>query len=245
MIPKKIHYCWVGGAPLTPLAEKCIESWKKCCPDYEIIRWDENNYDFKKNKYMRQAYEQKKWGFVPDYARLDIIYQNGGIYLDTDVELLKSFDELLNDSFFCGVEEQNKNRITVAFGLGFGAEKGHPILRELMQEYEKINFINADGTLNVVASPIYQTDFLTKRGLINTDEIQKIEDITIYPKEYFNPMDLNTGKIVLKEKTISIHHYAGSWLNSKEKIRYEIHKFLNRMIGIKATNLIRKIILRK
>ena len=102
MIPKIIHYCWFGGAELPEKDRKCIESWKKFCPDYQIIEWNENNYDVTKNTYMYQAYQAKKWGFVPDYARLDIIYQHGGIYLDTDVELVKNLDSLLENDAFMG-----------------------------------------------------------------------------------------------------------------------------------------------
>lgn len=245
MIPKIIHYCWIGGSPLTPLAEKCIASWEKFCPDYKIIRWDESNYDFTKVNYMKQAYEQKKWGFVPDYARLDIIYENGGIYLDTDVELIKPLDELLKDECFAGVEISDNQRIVVALGLGFGAEKNSLIIREMRDSYINLNFINKDGSLNLIASPVYQTKFLLDKGLRNTQDIQVVSGMKIYPKSYFNPTDLQTGKVVVQENTISIHHYAGSWLKANDKLRYEIHKFLNRVIGIKATEFIRKIILRK
>ena len=104
MIPKKIHYCWVGGNSKPPLVKKCIQSWKKYCPDYEIIEWNESNYDISKNIYMKQAYEAKKWAFVTDYMRLDIIYEHGGIYLDTDVELIKNIDDLLSNEAFAGIE---------------------------------------------------------------------------------------------------------------------------------------------
>ena len=127
MIPKKIHYCWFGNNPLPEKDRKCIESWKKYCPNYEIIRHDENNYDISKNKYMKQAYESKKWGFVPDYARLDIIYNEGGIYLDTDVELTKNLDELLKYDAYMGFEDD----IHVSPGLGFGAIKHHEGIKKL------------------------------------------------------------------------------------------------------------------
>lgn len=242
MIPKKIHYCWIGSNSLTPLAEKCIQSWERYCNDYEIIRWDESNYDFTKNEYMRQAYEAKKWGFVPDYARLDIIYNHGGIYLDTDVEIVRSIDDLLENKCFAGVESYSEDRLYIALGLGFGAERKNPFIKEIRDTYEKLSFVNEDGSLNLIASPIYQTEFLKEKGLIYSEQIQNICGMTIYPKKYFNPMDLNTGKIVLEKDTFSIHHYAGSWLDSKQKKRYEIHKFLNRILGIKTTNKIIKII---
>ena len=245
MIPKIIHYCWVGGNPLTPLAQKCIASWKKHCPDFEIIRWDETNYDFSKNQYMAQTYEAKKWGFVPDYARLDIIYQYGGIYLDTDVEIVKPLDELLNNAAFCGVENFCQNGITIALGLGFGAEPGHPLIKEMMDDYENLRFYNQDGSLNLTASPVYQTAFLTKKGLLNVDKIQTVSGMTVYPKQYFNPTNLDTGRIQLTNKTVSIHHYAASWLDDKSKLRYAVHKFLNRTIGIERTEWIRRKLLKK
>ena len=138
MIPKKIHYCWFGGNPLPELAQKCIASWKKYCPDYEIIEWNETNYDITKNNYMNQAYENKRWGFVPDYARLDIIYTHGGIYLDTDVELIKPIDELLTLKAFAGVEQNSEY---VALGLGFGAEKEHPTIKALRDYYDTLSFV--------------------------------------------------------------------------------------------------------
>ena len=154
MIPKIIHYCWFGGNPLPPSAEKCIESWKKFCPDYEIRRWDESNYDITKNQYMQEAYQCKKWGFVPDYARLDIIYDHGGIYLDTDVEIIKTFDELLDCVAFGGVEQESPY---VALGLGFGAEKGNDIIRQLRDKYDELHFME-DGQMNL--TPISAKSFL-------------------------------------------------------------------------------------
>lgn len=235
MIPKKIHYCWVGGNPIPDNLQKCIDSWKKYCPDYEIIRWDESNYDFSKNRYMWQAYTEKKWGFVPDYARLDIIYNEGGIYLDTDVELVKSLDSLLDDHAFVGCETVD----SIALGLGFGAEKGNQVIKRMLDEYDTYDFVKSNGELNLKPSPEYQTEFFNRMGFESGEKIQKIEEITIYPTQYFNPTDLNTGKVNLCSETFSIHHYSASWLSPKKKIRYSFHKFLNRLIGVKATDLIR------
>ena len=133
MIPKKIHYCWLGNNPLPPLAKKCIATWRKYCPDYEIIRWDESNYDFSTHPYMKQAFDARKWGFVPDYARLDIVHKCGGIYLDTDVELIRPLDDLLNNKCFMGFE----TAFSVALGLGFGAEAGHEMLQKMIPRYIK------------------------------------------------------------------------------------------------------------
>lgn len=142
MIPKKIHYCWFGGNPLPEDVKRYIESWKKYCPDYELIRWDESNYDVHKNTYVELAYQNKKWAFLTDYARLDTIYEHGGIYLDADVELVHGLDDLLQNNCYMGMEQVG----TVNTGLGFGAEPKHPFLRENMKPYEEQNFIQEDGT---------------------------------------------------------------------------------------------------
>ena len=151
-IPKIIHYCWVGGKPKPQSVLYCIESWKRCCPDYEIREWNESNYDFTKNEYMRQAYEAKKWGFVPDYARLDIIYEYGGIYLDTDVEMLRSPDELLGQDGFMGFENTGDGEYFVNCGHGFGAVPHHEVIRKARDLYNVLSFLNEDGTPNLFTS---------------------------------------------------------------------------------------------
>ena len=153
-IPKIIHYCWFGGNPFPELAQKCIASWKKFCPDYEIKEWNESNYDVTKNQYMREAFENKQWAFVSDYARLDIIYENGGIYLDTDVELLKPLDDLLILTGFMGFEENKK---LCATGLGFGAVPKLPIIKEMRDDYDNIIFIKEDGSFDQTPCPYFQT----------------------------------------------------------------------------------------
>ena len=160
-IPKIIHYCWFGGAPIPEKDKACIESWRKFCPDYEIIEWNESNYDITKNRYMKEAYDVKKWGFVPDYARLDIIYTQGGIYLDTDVEIIRNMDPLLEDEAFMGFEDGK----FVALGLGFGAAKGNPHIKAMRDVYEGVSFIKPDGSFNTLPSPHYTTDYLLGEGL--------------------------------------------------------------------------------
>ena len=181
-IPKVFHYCWFGGNELTESVKKCIQSWKKYCPDYQIIRWDESNYDYTKNKYMIEAYQQKKWGFVSDYARLDILYNYGGIYLDTDVEIIRSFDDLLEYKAFMGFENNY-----VALGLGFGARKHVEEIKEMRDEYENLSFILPDGSLNMRPVPRYTTEYLEARGLVANGTRQTINGIEIFPTEYFCP----------------------------------------------------------
>ena len=213
MIPKIIHYCWFGGAPLPELALRCIASWKKYCPDYEIKEWNESNFDTSSMDYMREAYEEKAWGFVPDIARLQIILEHGGIYLDTDVEAVKSFDPLLDNKAFMGLESGG----IVALGLGFGAEKGHPLIRRLLEDYEGRHFRNPDGTLNRMAAPALQAPFFRKNGLSKKDNEQSICGASIYPTEYFCAKSCKTGVIAVTDRTYSIHHYAGSWLVDEER----------------------------
>ncbi|TNU75055.1 glycosyltransferase family 32 protein, partial [Lactococcus cremoris] len=141
MIPKVIHYCWFGGQPLPESALKCIESWRRFCPDYEIKQWSEKNYDVNKIQYIKEAYQEKKFAFVTDVARLDIIWNEGGIYLDTDVELIKSLDELLYNSLYLGMERAGR----VNTGLGFGAEVNHPIVRANLELYTNIPFSGNDN----------------------------------------------------------------------------------------------------
>lgn len=219
MIPKKIHYCWFGGNPIPDDIKQYIESWKKNCPDYEIIRWDESNYDVNKNNHVRLSYANKKWAFLTDYARLDIIYNHGGIYLDTDVELIQSLDDLLSNKCYMGMEQVG----TVATGLGFGAEKYHPFLKENMLPYEEENFIQADGTFKPPICVKVTTGLLSNYGLKKENRIQQIQGVTIYPTDYFCPLKMGTNKLMITNNTYSIHHYAASWYTGNavaRKIKY-------------------------
>ncbi len=212
IVPGNIHYCWFGRNPMPERFKGNIETWKRICPNYEIIRWDESNYDYTKNSYMKQAYEAGKWGFVPDFARLDIINTYGGIYLDTDIELRKPLDDFLRFRLFCGFE----NAWFVNFGLGFGGTAGHPILQEMMDLYDKTDFLRQDKTLNLTASPVYQTRILAEHGLIRNGSCQKRDDFAVFSAEYFSPINAyGIGKITAN--TYSVHQYAATWFGEKEK----------------------------
>lgn len=206
-IPKKIHYCWFGGKPIPENLREYMRTWEKFCPDYEIIRWDESNYDVTKNEYMRQAYESKKWGFVPDYARLDIIYEHGGIYLDTDVEMIKPFDDLLNDEMFCGFEQSG----CINFGNGFGAVKKNALIRELCDVYNDVSFINNDGSLNVTPCVYYQEPVLERFNVQFNGAYQNINGVVIYPSEVLDAENHWSKEMILTKSTRSLHHYASSW----------------------------------
>lgn len=238
MIPKVIHYFWFGDQPLSELAIKCIESWKKYCPDYEIKLWNESNYDVSKNEYMLQTYKAKKYGFTVDFARLDIVYTYGGIYLDTDVELLKPLDDMLKDKCFMGFESE-KN---VALGLGFGAEAGNDTIYALMRAYDNLNFILPNGELNLRPSPGIQSEVMKKSGMIPNGQ-EQITDTGchIYSKEVFNPCNLDTNRIELKDNTVSIHHYAGSWLTKQNHRNNKIYSIIARCVGVNLAKFIRKL----
>ena len=216
-IPKIIHYCWVGGNPKPQSVLYCIESWKRCCPDYEIREWNETNYDFTKNEYMRQAYEAKKWGFVPDYARLDIVYEHGGIYLDTDVEMVRSFDHLLEHECFFGFEDTGDGEYYVNCGHGFGAAPHHEAVKNARDLYDRLNFTNGDGSLNLLASPYYTTQSLRQLGLVQENRDQALPGVQICASDVLCPKNFRTGKLHQTSRTVSIHHFTASWVDEKIK----------------------------
>lgn len=230
-IPKKIHYCWFGGKPISPELQSYMKTWRYYCPDYEIIRWDESNYDVTKNEYMWQAYEAKKWGFVPDYARLDIIYEHGGIYLDTDVEVIQSLDDLLNDEMFCGFEQSG----CINFGNGFGAVKDNVLIRELREAYNQVQFLKSDGSLNITPCVYYQEPVLERFHVQFNGKYQKRNGVVIYPSEVLDAQNHWSKKVNLTEKTRSLHHYASSWWENSQmdaaatKLRQNYSVLLKRM----------------
>ena len=211
LIPKRIHYCWFGKNELPDLYKRCIESWKKYCPDYEIVEWNESNCDVSETVFTKQAYETGKYGFVPDYFRLKIIYENGGIYLDTDVELLKSLDDLCFNEAFCGMEYPGE----VALGLGFGAVKGHPVIKKMMERYFSMHFIRKDGSYDETISPVYQSEDLKKIGLLPGNKNQNINGLCVYPIEVLSPKNIITGSVNITENSYALHHYDGSWVSGK------------------------------
>ncbi len=224
MIPKVIHYCWFGGTPLPELAERCIDSWKRKCPDYELKRWDESNFTLDV-PYVKEAYRAKKWAFVSDYARLKIIYDNGGIYLDTDVELLQPLDILLEDKCFMGAETDG----FVATGLGFGAEKHHKVIKALLDVYRGRHFEVSRGIYDLTSCPRLNTPVLLRMGYVfSTSEVWMRDDITIYPPDYFCPMDYKSGETVITDQTVSIHHFSASWVTNQnaeiDKVMKEARK---------------------
>ena len=223
MIPKKIHYCWFGRGEKPKLAKKCIASWKKYCPDYEIIEWNEDNFDVHQNPYVEYLYANKKYAFLSDYARLLIIYENGGIYFDTDVEVIKPIDDLLDNHAYFGFETPDY----INTGLGFGAEKNHAIIKELLKEYEPY----LDGLHGYKGCPVLNTEALLKNGLIKGGETQSIGTVTIYSPDYFNPYDDPTGRLNITDNTYSIHWFAKTWMTRSKRIRSRLTKPYHRLLS--------------
>ena len=216
-IPKKIHYMWLGGKAIPKHIQKCIDSWKAYCPDYEIIEWNESNYDLSKNPYMKEAYEAKAYGFVPDYARLDILHQHGGIYLDTDVELIRNLDPLLFQKCFCCLEKWQD----ISFGGCSGSIPGHPTIKKFLDAREELRFINPDGTQNRNTCGFYDTQTALKLGYRINGETQTIEEMNVFAYDYFIPYDYMTGQLTKTEHTYSIHWYNGGWMTEEMKLANE------------------------
>lgn len=244
MIPKTIHYCWFGGNPLPKEAVKCIESWKKYCPDYEIQEWNESNFDINCCDYVREAYEEKKWAFVSDYARFQILYRHGGVYFDVDVEVVKPIDELVSRGGFMGIERFG-DKTEVNPGLGLAVAPGLDLYKELIDAYHERHFKNEDGTLNLKTIVDYTTECLLTHGLQQENKIQEVAGIYIYPKDYFNPTDMQSGKVHITENTVSIHHYAASWVDGYSRFRGKVYQFIYQIFGKNVAVSLRKIVGRK
>lgn len=228
MIPKIIHYCWFGNGEKPELAKKCIESWKKYCSDYELMEWNEQNFDISSAPlYVRQAYENKKWAFITDYVRLYAMVNYGGVYMDTDVEVIKPIDEFLNNRAFSGFEDG----INIPTGI-MASEKDFPLFKELLAYYDNIEFINQDGTLNTVTNVTIITGICENKGLLKNNKFQIIDGFAIYPEEYFCPIDYESGKLKKTRDTYTIHWFAGSWRSREEQERMEKWRKIRKFDGI-------------
>ncbi len=245
MIPKKIHYCWFGRNPLPESAQKCIASWRKFLPDYEIIEWNEDNFDVNCIPYTQEAYEAKKYAFVSDYARFKILYEHGGLYFDTDVEVIKPMDDIIARGAFMGYEIEPVECVSVGEvnpGLGLGVYANHKVYKDIIDYYSTIHFVLSDGELNLTTVVKHTTSRLKDYGLTPQIGIQLIGDIFIYPQEYFNPLDDNTGKLRITKHTHSIHWYSKTWLNVNP-LRLRLSRIAHRLIGVNTLSRINKIIL--
>lgn len=224
MIPKVIHYCWFGRNPLPSMAIKCIESWKKYFPDYKIIEWNENNFDININSYTKEAYQEKKYAFVSDYARLWIIYNYGGVYFDTDVEVINPMNDIIEKGPFMGCETSIHSRLGLLVnpGLGCAAPKDDPFFKKLLDSYRNQHFYKEYPETIVDRT----TTLLKKNGLRTVNEIQLVDSIYVYPSDYFCPIDYYTHKKNFTHNTRTIHHFAETWLSYPEKMKMRLIRLL-------------------
>ncbi len=222
MIPKTIHYCWFGGNPLPPLAQKCIASWKKYLPDYEIKLWDEHNFDVNSIPYTTEAYKAGKYAFVSDYARFWILFHHGGVYFDTDVEVIRPIDDIIEKGPFMGCErEADPNepesssgyQLWPAPGLGLACPPGLDIYAQFLDIYSKLHFKVATDGEKQLTIVNHTAELLCAHGLRNTSKIQLVAGIYIYPNDFFCPISPDTRRLHITDNTRTIHHFAASWMD--------------------------------
>ncbi len=237
MIPKVIHYCWFGGKPLPKMALKCIESWKKYFPDYEIKQWNEANFDVNIIPYTSEAYKAKKYAFVSDYARFWLLYNYGGVYFDTDVEVIKNMDDIIAKGAFMGCERDasvnvgDMGDMLVAPGLGLAANPGLGLYKEMLNVYKELHFVNPNGSYNQKTIVAYTTEVLLKHGLKQMSGIQECDGVWIYPTEYFCPLNFYTEELKLTDNTRSIHWYTASWITSSQLLYKKIEHIVGKRIA--------------
>lgn len=236
MIPKVIHYCWFGRSDKPKLAQKCINSWKRYCPDYKIQEWNEDNFDITISPYMVWCYDHKKWAFLSDYARLLILEQNGGIYLDTDVEIIKCLDPLLQYDAYFGFEETN----LIATGLGFGTVAHHKLIQEMMVYYQDL-LPNDDGNYTLIPCPKINTSVLLTNGLAPNGKRQNITGAEILPIDYLNPYDDKTGRLKRTVNSYSIHWYGKSWMLNNTILRNKVTRIVHRAFGVNSIARLKKL----
>ena len=220
MIPRIIHYCWFGRGPMPALAEDCIASWRKTCPDYEIRLWCEDSFDISSNPYVKEAYEAKKYAFVTDYVRLYALYTVGGVYMDTDVELLKPLDGLLENEVFSGFESRELIPTAV-----MGAVAGHPTVKYLLDYYEDRHFLLADGSLDTTTNVEIITNMMLERGLRQDGELQTVDGFTLYPSHILCPVLSRIEDKAYMRDAVAIHHFMGSWKSERAKSRESSRTF--------------------
>ncbi len=253
MIPKVIHYCWFGRGKMSPLMKKCIKSWKKYCPDYEIIEWNEDNFDINSNIWTKQAYEAKKWAFVTDYVRLHALYNYGGIYMDTDVEVCKPLEKFLHHSAFSGFESKS----TVPTGI-IAAEAKNNTIKEWLSYYNEREYL-INGKPNMDPNVSFMTKNLIENGLKMDDTYQKVSDMVIYPQTYFCPLSVVSVENCISDNTYTIHHFTSTWRTEKalkdfarvrrhqtkwyrffENLKYLPNKIIRRIFGDKFVDRLKK-----
>ena len=237
MIPKIIHYCWFGRGKMPELANKCIASWKKYCPDYEIVEWNEDNFDISCCDYVKEAYENKKYAFVTDYVRLYVMYNYGGIYMDTDVEVVSSLDPYLQHQGFSGFESEIYIQTAIMAG-----EKGYSLFEEILSYYKERHFLKEDGSLDTQTNVITITALLKEKGFIPNGKFQVIDGFALYPRDYFCPLDDSTGVMHKSKNTVTIHWFNKSWVDQKIRVRSKITRVFHRIFGENCFAFLKKIL---
>lgn len=235
MTPKIIHYCWFGKKQKDKMVKKCIATWRKFFPDYKIIEWNEEKIDMNINLYVKEAYEKKKWAFVSDYVRLFALYKYGGIYLDTDVEVLKPFDALLLKSSFVGFESKG-----VITSWLIGATPKNEIIKEFMDCYEKKHFV-VNGHMDLTPNTVSLSEICKRHGMIEENRIQDLGEMVIYPIDYFCGKSIVDGRIRITENTYTIHYFDGGWQSPTDRMFKKIKYSIFKIIGESAYPYIRKV----
>lgn len=239
MIPKKIHYCWFGGKPISEKTKEYIETWKKYCPDYEIIEWNEKNFDVNQNQYCQEAYKAKKWAFVSDYARLKILYEHGGIYMDTDMEIIRPLNDLLQYNWFAGFESEDR----IQTGI-LGSEIKNKFIKVLLNDYKRRHFISAKSKYDLSTNVQFITKKLKDDYNIQLNNTYQIfgNNYVLLPFDYLCCKNYLAGKICITKNSYAIHHFDGSWINSFGKIKIFIQKLFCDIFGIRRLNKLKGII---
>jgi hypothetical protein len=238
-IPQVIHYCWFGGKPHPKSVRKCIASWRKYLPDYEIKEWNESNFDVNCIPYTRDAYQKKKFAYVSDYARYWILYQYGGLYFDTDVELIKPLNEIVSNGAFMGIEK-DFDCISVNPGLGLGLEAQSRLCGEILKQYADTSYYNEEGREKFGLVVKYTTDALLQSGFELIDKKQVVSNVTIYPNEYFNPLEDATGRLRITDNTYSIHWYSKTWAEHYGPLRNWLTRRAHRYLGVDTLGKIKQ-----
>lgn len=211
MIPKIIHFCWMSGEPYPDLIQECLDSWKEKLPDYKVIKWDCSNFDYTKFPYANEAMSKKKYAFVSDIVRLYALYNYGGIYLDSDIKVLKSFDDLLRNSAFTGFESNNRLGVWL-----LGSEKHNPFFEELLRCYAGRHFLLDNGEMDLTPNPVILGAVFDRHGIKYNNKFQQLDNITVYPQDYFCPLNGSTGELNITENSYAIHLFNGAWRNKKD-----------------------------
>ena len=242
-IPKTIHYCWFGRNPLPESAKRCIASWRKFLPDYEIKEWNEDNFDVNVVPYTKEAYQAKKYAFVSDYARFWILYHYGGVYFDTDVEVIRPMDDIIMQGPYMGIEVKAtaNSAPLVNPGLGIGCHANHPIYKDVLGYYNGMHFIDSKGRIIPVTVVTHTSKVLIAHGMKNINECQEVAGIFIYPRDFFNPLDDNTGILNITENTRSIHWYSKTWLNRQDQLRNRITRIIHRYFGVESFRWLKRL----